>query len=50
VIVPISPTTDHYGQPRIVGTKQARPIIEIGAAEYQTVFGVIPSRRGRAPR
>jgi hypothetical protein len=42
VIVPVSPSADYYGQPRIVATKQARPIIDIGAAEWQTAFAAPP--------
>jgi hypothetical protein len=36
--VPSGVTTDAFGQPRIVATKQAQPIVDIGAAEFQTAF------------
>ncbi len=36
--VPAGATTDVYGQKRIVGTKQAAGIVNIGAAEWQTAF------------
>jgi hypothetical protein len=37
-LVPSGVGTDFYGQPRIVGTKQAQGIVDIGAAEDQTAF------------
>jgi hypothetical protein len=37
-LVPSGVSTDFYGQPRIVGTKQAAGIVDIGAAEFQTAF------------
>ena len=37
-LVPSGVGTDFYRQPRIVGTKQAQGIVDIGASEYQTAF------------
>jgi hypothetical protein len=37
-LVPSGVSTDFYGQNRIVGTKQAAGIVDIGAAEDQAVF------------
>jgi hypothetical protein len=37
-LVPSGVGADFYGQPRIVGTKQAQGIVDIGAAEDQTAF------------
>jgi hypothetical protein len=41
-LVPSGVSTDFYGQNRIVGTKQAAGIVDIGAAEDQTVFSPPP--------
>lgn len=41
-LVPSGVTTDFYGQNRIVGTKQAAGIVDIGAAEDQTAFSPPP--------
>jgi hypothetical protein len=40
-LVPSGITTDFYGQTRVVGTKQATAVVDIGAAEWQALF--IPS-------
>jgi hypothetical protein len=41
-LVPSGVTTDFYGQNRIVGTKQAAGIVDMGAAEDQAVFSPPP--------
>ncbi len=48
--VPGGVTTDFYGQPRIVGTKQSAGIVDIGAAEWQVAFKAPtpPSKLGKA--
>jgi hypothetical protein len=47
-LVPSGVTTDFYGASRIVGTKQAAGIVDMGAAEDQTVFSPPPSGPGTA--
>jgi hypothetical protein len=41
-LVPSGITTDFYGQTRIVATKQATPVVDIGAAEWQALFTPSP--------